>query len=351
MKPFAALSKRGQIGRLQHMAEAALPAFGVAAAQVVPLQHFGNTTYRIDAPDGSRYVLRIQRPDLHSVEQVRSELTWLAALRRETELGVPEPVPTQDGDLLRVVAVPGVPEPRTCVLFRWMAGRFLDSGLQPRHLDRVGEFTARLHDHAVGWTPPPGFVRGRVETLSMGGPGGAVIRHSDDPLADEVVAYSQELVSTLYSPEEGALVAAALHHVREMLAELDQTGQAFGLIHADLHQWNYLFDHGAVRAIDFDDCGYGYFLYDLAVTLSPSPVHYGEDDQYPAFRAALLRGYGRLRPLPPEPERYLDTFLILRRVQLMLWGLESRDEPAFKNWVADSADDLRKLRADMSNVP
>jgi Ser/Thr protein kinase RdoA (MazF antagonist) len=61
----------------------------------------------------------------------------------------------------------------------------------------------------------------------------------------------------------------------------------FGLIHADLHQENYLFHGKQVRAIDFDDCGYGPFVYDLAVTLSE--LEHRAD--YPTLRAALLAGY------------------------------------------------------------
>jgi len=44
---------------------------------------------------------------------VGSELAWLAALRQETELAAPAPLPTRDGDLLTVAAHPGVPQPRT----------------------------------------------------------------------------------------------------------------------------------------------------------------------------------------------------------------------------------------------
>jgi Ser/Thr protein kinase RdoA (MazF antagonist) len=340
-KPFADLSTRGQVARLKRLALAALPAFGVEAARVVPLQHFGNTTYRVEAPGGSRYVLRVQRPNLHSIAEVRSEVAWLAALRRDTGLSVPEPVPAQDGDLLTVADGEGVPEARVCVLFRWMEGQFVDAGLQPRHLERVGAFTARLHDHAARWTPPPGFVRRRVENLFD------AVLDPVDPLSERVVAACRERVGTLFAPEDGALVAAALDRVRAMLADLDEAGGTFGLIHADLHQWNYLFDHGTLCAIDFDDCGYGYFLYDLAVTLSPSSVHYRED--YPALRAALLRAYGRLRPLPPDPEQCVETWLIFRRVQLLMWALESRDEPAFATWRDDCADDLRKLRAAMAS--
>jgi Ser/Thr protein kinase RdoA (MazF antagonist) len=342
IKPFADLSKRGQVARLKRLATAALPAFGVEAARVVPLQHFGNTTYRVEAVDGSCYVLRVQRPNLRTIEEVRSEMAWLAALRRDTDLAVPEPMPTQDGDLLTVVAMEGVPEPRMCVLFRWMDGRFVGTRIDAWHLEHVGTFTAQLHDHTAHWTPPPGFQRRRVENLFD------AVLDPVDPLSDGVVAISRERVGSLFTPEDGALVAAVLDRVRALMAELDQAGGAFGLIHADLHQWNYLFKYGQVRAIDFDDCGYGYFLYDLAVTLSPSSVHY--HIAYRVFRSALLERYGRLRPLPPNPERCIETWLIFRRVQLLMWALESRDEPAFASWREDCADDLRKLRMDMSNA-
>ena len=46
---------------------------------------------------GKRYVLRIHRAGTPTVESVGAELAWLAALRRDTALEVPAPVPTRDG--------------------------------------------------------------------------------------------------------------------------------------------------------------------------------------------------------------------------------------------------------------
>ena len=80
--------------------------------------------------------------------------------------GSPGPILTADRSPLAVVDAPGVPEPRICVLFRWSAGRFLDAGLTPSHLERVGGFIARLHDHAVHFAPPADFVRWRVGDIS-----------------------------------------------------------------------------------------------------------------------------------------------------------------------------------------
>jgi Ser/Thr protein kinase RdoA (MazF antagonist) len=90
----------------------------------VPVAHAENTTFRVETPAGDRFVLRIQRITGSPVHpprgeaEARSELLWLSALRRETDLEVPEPVPANDGALTTVVDVEGVPAPRICALFR-----------------------------------------------------------------------------------------------------------------------------------------------------------------------------------------------------------------------------------------
>src|SRR5918995_431543 len=96
MTAFGDLSMRGQLGRLRRLAEEALVTYGLTPEQLVELAHLENTTFRVDVPGGDRYVLRIHRTGgslVHpprSVEDVRSETTWLTALRREARLAVPE---------------------------------------------------------------------------------------------------------------------------------------------------------------------------------------------------------------------------------------------------------------------
>jgi predicted nucleic acid-binding protein len=73
---------------------------------------------------------------------------WLAALRRDTDLVVPEPVSSLHLDHVTVINVEGIPEPRICILFHWINGRFLDDGLTTAHqyadavLDSLTEATA-----------------------------------------------------------------------------------------------------------------------------------------------------------------------------------------------------------------
>ena len=112
------LPRRVQIARLRGVAEAALAAYDLPPVRLTLLAHLFNTTWQVDAATGERYVLRIHRAGRPTVANVGSELAWLAALRRDTDLEVPDPVPTRDGALLTVVAAsPVTRTPRSVCSF------------------------------------------------------------------------------------------------------------------------------------------------------------------------------------------------------------------------------------------
>jgi hypothetical protein len=56
--------------------------------------------------------------------------------------------------------------------------------------------------------------------------------------------------------------------VRERLAHYGTGPDRFGLAHCDLRLSNLLLHHGALKVIDFDDCGFGWYMYDAAASLS-----------------------------------------------------------------------------------
>lgn len=347
MKPFETLTRAGQLRYLKRLALKALTAYTVQASRLSTLQHEGNTTFRVDSANGERYVLRIHHPTLRTIESVRSEMMWLAALCRETDLVVPEPVQTHDGDLLTVMNITEIPEMRICVLFRWIDGHFLDHRLTSSQLEHVGAFMARLQLHGAQFRPPDGFVRGRLDNLTeaarrMAGQGTheAILRQQIDNLVDESAAI--HLVTEICSPEDGARVAALIRKMREVQHAVGQTSATFGLIHGDLHQGNYFFHKGQVRAIDFDDCGYGYYLYDIAVTLSE--VNWRKNTA--ELRGGFLKGYRSIRHLSAEHEGYLDTFITFRDLQLIIWKIEMRNYPAFRDGWASS---VKEMLQDLKN--
>ena len=94
-----------------------------------------------------------------------------------------------------------------------------------------------------------------------------------------------------------------------------QDEHRFGLVHADIRLANLLADDGHVRVIDFDDCGFAWFMYDFATTVSFMEDH----PRVPELREAWLEGYRSVAPLDAADEAELDTFVMLRRLLLVAW--------------------------------
>jgi Ser/Thr protein kinase RdoA (MazF antagonist) len=329
MKDFNTLSDRGQMRRMRKLAEVALVPYQIDSVGLTLINPIENTTYRVDAASDQRYCLRIHRPG-GDVATIRSELLWLAAIRRDTDLVVPDPMVASDGSLVTVAAMDGVPGSRCCVLFRWVEGRFVHQ-TQQLSLDmiaRVGTFMARLHRHAEHWIPPHEFVRGRIDHATL-----------HDPA---FVATGLAKGAPLLTAGDDAIITTTIERVAATLQVLGEGSQVFGLIHADLVPANYLFHNGEVRGIDFDDCMWSYYLYDIALALRALE----DTENYPALRAAFLNGYRNMRALAWDPEAHLETFLAMSHVVRLLWVLEHVDHPAYRDWAPTFvARSMQKLRA------
>jgi Ser/Thr protein kinase RdoA (MazF antagonist) len=93
---------------------------------------------------------------------------------------------------------------------------------------------------------------------------------------------------------------------------------AFGLIHADLYPENVLFRAGRACPIDFEDCGYGYWMWDIAVAL----CRWAWGDDWPRMRDAFQEGYARVRTLPDAQWALLDLFVATQFAITLLWASE-----------------------------
>jgi Ser/Thr protein kinase RdoA (MazF antagonist) len=319
VKPYSELTHHGKMRRMRLLADAALEAYGLADAPRSLFIDNGNIIYRVKdvrtprlgPDDGASELffdddcaLRIHQPGYHeSAAFIASEVAWLAALRREVGVPVPEPVPTPEGELMTQVEVPGVEGPRICSLLRWVKGRMVTKGVGPQHLKAQGRLMAQLHNHAARWGPPQGFTRLAYDWEGLFGEG------TGTGLPASTIW--EDVPERFYGPF--ALVA---HELQEVMDAWGNGPYVYGLIHADLGvDANVLFWHGDARAIDFDDCRFGYWMFDLAVALE----HVQEDTVYPQFRDALLEGYTETRALPEEQARRLPLFLAAVNALLVVW--------------------------------
>ena len=323
---------RSQIVRARRLATSAISEYNVCKPRMELIAHGENTTFRVVARDSNletvpttgeidgQYLLRVHRPTRHgrgvdSEMAIVSELQWLMALRADTSLAVPEPVTTVGGALTTTATADGVAGSRVCSLLRWMKGRNHNRSARPVHLYRLGGVLAQLHNHADRWRVPDGFVR---------------IRWDHEAYFGNTMVYGN-----VDAADAWTLLPANLQRDFERVAEelsnvMRQLGQGpdvFGLIHADAHLDNVLFSGREARLIDFDDCGFGYRIYDVAVAL----WELRHRDDFSSFREAFVRGYTEHRPMPIDQLRHLDAFIAAREVAFGLWlaGM-AQSRPAFR---------------------
>jgi Ser/Thr protein kinase RdoA (MazF antagonist) len=259
-----------------------------------------NHTFLLSVPGGEAFTLRVHRPNYQSVANIESELAWLEALHRQTDLAIPEPVAGRNGKLLQHFKTSSG-EVRQAVLFHFIRGHEPSPDSNLVDLFAVlGGCAAGLHRHSIAWKRPPGFDRQAWTAAS--------ILDADGLWGDWRVA-----------PGVTDAIRLTLNRAQDDLRRrLDAYGTApdrYGLIHADMRLGNLLVDAEQVSLIDFDDCGLCWFGYDFAAAISFHETH----KAVPALRKAWLEAYQAVRALSDEDIAALDSMVMLRRMALLAW--------------------------------
>ncbi len=289
---------------LAHLANAALDMYRLppdATARLVNVSE--NATFRVEsASTGGRWALRVYREGYQSRSAIASELAWIEALRRDRVVDTPAPVAGTDGDCIRVVAHEGVSGPRHVVIFAWEAGeepREDQADLGDR-FETLGEIAARMHRHVRAWKRPAGFERFTwdFETTLGSRPRWGAWRGAPGMTAETEALFSRTVAA-----------------IGRRLDRFGRSPDRFNLIHGDLRLANLLVDGGTTRVIDFDDCGFGWLMYDCATTVS----FFEHRPEVPELIAAWVRGYRRVSSLSGESEEEIATFVMLRRILLAAW--------------------------------
>ena len=267
--------------------------YGVRAEDLTALGSFESDVYAFDGPGGPR-VLKVIAPTHRTPELVQAEVDWLLALL-EAGVSVSAPVRAATGAWVERVEGTG----HVLVAFERAPGDLVRSrDWTDDLLRRWGRLLGQLQAHSRAWTAP--------------GPR----RHT---LAEQTYVYRAGEMEA----EDPEFVAAA----RELIAAArplllpDAAGLDGGLVHADLHSGNFLAFEDRLTAIDFDDCAYGSYAFDIAM-----PLYYAvrlQKDRTHAeaaerFLEPFLRGFLEVAPLPAGGARAIDVALRYRQAELVV---------------------------------
>ena len=274
----------------------------------------GKIVFKLKTAQGD-YVLRLHDSDGVDIDQLRSELRWLRHIRARSDLVVPLPVAIpgeSQPEFIALIDSPGrrqQPAVAAC-LFAWIDGESKSAAqLTPQDVERVGAFLGALHSKAQVHEQA-GLARHRLDWQGLFG--------QDSP-------YSAAAGDLKLTPGQRQIFAAVGERVRAAMGRLGRDRRTFGLIHADLLSKNLLFSPGAVAALDFEFCGWGYFLYDLAPLLWQLKGERAGD--YPGLEAALWAGYTSLRPSSSQARDLLEDFVAARQLASCRWLLMNARHP------------------------
>lgn len=136
------LAENGDVSHF-HLAEEALVRYSLEGATLTLISDVSNALYKVSVPseagavyhpylgriNGQHLLLRIEDSAEYRLASTYSELALLATLLRDTDLALPEPVPTSNGELVPELLLEGMTHPQQCVLFRWAGLPFPDKTL------------------------------------------------------------------------------------------------------------------------------------------------------------------------------------------------------------------------------
>ncbi len=285
----------------QDLLQSALPLWlGCTSASLELLNVSENIMYRVVTEEGSCYVLRVHRQN-NNRKAIESELAWIEALQADSVLRTPDVILGLNGKAIQSIKRATNGSELFLVMFAYIEGR------EPNEADDVlaqfhtlGEIAAQTHIHSLQWTIPLHFERGSWNADTLLGNHPVWGRWQDAPGINQ---------------EQLTLLTRLRDTVVHRLNRLGQHQSIYGLIHADMRRANLLIHAGTTRLIDFDDCGFGWFMYDFATAISFIENH----PRLPELKIAWLNGY-RLWRQPSELEvQELDTFIMLRRLALLAW--------------------------------
>lgn len=274
--------------------------FDVGEDAVRPLNHF----LFLYEKDGKPYMARVLDEPSH--EEQLAEVAWVNYLA-EGGIGFARPVPSATGALVEKIEVEGG---AYCVV----------------SLEKVPGAPPTAQE----WDRPLfrelGRTIGRMHRLTED-------FHREHPGLKRADWHAAEIYNPDFIPERSVEARAQCAEIVAQVRALPRDGSTYGLIHGDIHQWNFHLVNGKPVFFDTDECEPHFFVHDLGVLINSAVeesfngVAGGVNSYAEVFIGDLLEGYAEERTLAGEWIERLPLFIKLREVMSFIdayleWDME-----------------------------
>ena len=285
---------------LQFYAEKACNFWGGCNKLPKLIKHRENAVFGVILKNNIKAALRLHRPGYKDLTEIKSEMWWTKALAKK---GFPVPCPIENHKGEDVIQVSS---DLVATMIEWVEGAPIGDAKIPikgsgkKIYFELGMLLADLHNLTEDLNFPDWFKRPLWDI---------------DGLLGETPNWGRFWESSGLSQEEKYILKLTRNKVKLILQKYKFDGAETLLLHGDAIRENVFNGPNGLTLIDFDDCGYGFPIYDLATATIQSI----EDKHYQNRCDAILNGYGKDRYLTDADFGLFPIFSMLRVLATSSW--------------------------------
>ncbi|MHA2423993.1 MAG: phosphotransferase enzyme family protein [Candidatus Thorarchaeota archaeon] len=200
---------------------------------------YENKMFGYEAPE-AKFVVRVTPPDHKTPSEVRAEMDWLVYLQ-ENDAPVEHVITSKNNNLVEVTDTDAGPISVVC--FEWAPGKIvMKDDFSPELFHSWGKAVGMMHRLTKDYESP-----------------------TKQP--NRIQWYDDEYLNRDLIPQDQEIVLERFDSLMDHFKNQPSTRDSFGLIHQDVHNDNLFLDGNHLTVLDFDDCVYGFFIFDIANAL------------------------------------------------------------------------------------
>lgn len=256
------------------------------------------------------YILRFTHSSHKSIEQINSELEFLEYLSR-SGVSVNIPVPFISGN--RVEVIPFEDRYFSVCYFEKVAGEQFNH-MNDKFIYKLGKNTGRLH----------------------------LLSKTYKPYLKRVEWYEDIFLEDSLNFED---ISKVLNKVIIEIKRRPVNKDNYGLIHTSLVGDNIIVKDSELSILNFNNCKFMHFIYDIAVVLFELFVVENPNQSVKTiehFYELFMEGYNTENILPSEEFYYMELFLELKRIETYVECITNYNDESRPKWAKDYIDINKK---------
>ncbi|MDY6900457.1 MAG: phosphotransferase [Cyanobacteriota bacterium] len=301
----------GQININTEIAKNAIKQYSLQSPRLKFLKHLENTTFKLSTEQGN-FLLRVYCGLNNTTQDIESEAKIIEYLNSCSQYSYQKPIRNISDRFVSIGEYRGISKPVS--ILSWIDSPIVGDNINDLNLfEQLGKLLAEIHNKLSDWQKPVNFHRPMLDADALIG------KHGAFGYANSAYKY--------FDKETVDLFESVYKRLINFEAVAGQGKNIFGIIHGDLHLNNVILHKNNLIPIDFDDSGYGYYIYDLAVILA----NYWGMKEYSQIKTNLIQGYRTIRKFSDEIENKLLLFIAARYICIALFlAGKSEQESGFK---------------------